>query len=76
MIKFSINKTAFQNALKITKQAIGSKVTIPALTKLKIEVEEKGITLIGSNGQISIKNFLPADNKDAVCLFQELVLSY
>ena len=43
MIKFSINKTAFQNALKITKQAIGSKVTIPALTKLKIEVEEKGI---------------------------------
>ncbi|MCE2142480.1 DNA polymerase III subunit beta, partial [Streptococcus thermophilus] len=51
MIKFSINKTAFQNALKITKQAIGSKVTIPALTKLKIEVEEKGITLIGSNGQ-------------------------
>ncbi|MCT4431111.1 DNA polymerase III subunit beta [Lactococcus cremoris] len=68
MIKFSINKTAFQNALKITKQAIGSKVTIPALTKLKIEVEEKGINLIGSNGQISIKNFLPADNKDASML--------
>ena len=40
MIKFSINKNAFQNALRITKQAIGSKVTIPALTKLKIEVEE------------------------------------
>ena len=68
MIKFSINKTAFQNALKITKQAIGSKVTIPALTKLKIEVEENGITLIGSNGQISIKNFLPVDNKDASML--------
>lgn len=68
MIKFSINKNAFQNALRITKQAIGTKVTIPALTKLKIEVEEKGITLIGSNGQISIKNFLPADNKDASML--------
>ncbi|HAP15677.1 MAG TPA: DNA polymerase III subunit beta, partial [Lactococcus sp.] len=53
MIKFSINKVAFQNALKITKQAIGSKVTIPALTKLKIEVTTEGITLTGSNGQIS-----------------------
>ena len=68
MIKFSINKTAFQNALRITKQAIGTKVTIPALTKLKIEVAEKGITLIGSNGQISIKNFLPVENKDASML--------
>ncbi|WP_251422218.1 MULTISPECIES: DNA polymerase III subunit beta [Lactococcus] len=65
MIKFSINKVAFQNALKITKQAIGSKVTIPALTKLKIEVTTEGITLTGSNGQISIENFLPATDRDA-----------
>ena len=65
MIKFSINKVAFQNALKITKQAIGSKVTIPALTKLKIEVTTEGITLTGSNGQISIENFLPAADRDA-----------
>lgn len=65
MIKFSINKVAFQNVLKITKQAIGSKVTIPALTKLKITVTAEGITLTGSNGQISIENFLPASDKDA-----------
>lgn len=65
MIKFTINKSAFQNALRITKQAIGSKVAIPALTKLKITVSKEGITLIGSNGQISIENFLPADDKDA-----------
>ena len=65
MIKFTINKSAFQNALRITKQAIGSKVAIPALTKLKITVAETGITLIGSNGQISIENFLPVDDKDA-----------
>ena len=65
MIKFTINKAAFQNALRITKQAIGSKVAIPALTKLKIVVTTDGITLVGSNGQISIENFIPADNKDA-----------
>ncbi|PCR99175.1 DNA polymerase III subunit beta [Lactococcus fujiensis] len=65
MIKFTINKSAFQNALRITKQAIGSKVAIPALTKLKIVVATEGITLVGSNGQISIENFIPADNKDA-----------
>ncbi|HBC90075.1 MAG TPA: DNA polymerase III subunit beta [Lactococcus sp.] len=49
----------------MTKQAIGSKVTIPALTKLKIEVTTEGITLTGSNGQISIENFLPATDRDA-----------
>ena len=65
MIKFTINKAAFQNALRITKQAIGSKVAIPALTKLKIDVKNDGITLVGSNGQISIENFLPVEDKDA-----------
>lgn len=71
MIKFTINKAAFQNSLRITKQAIGSKVAIPALTKLKIVVSTDGITLIGSNGQISIENFIPADNKDANMVIEE-----
>ncbi|GBG96885.1 DNA polymerase III subunit beta [Lactococcus termiticola] len=68
MIQLSINKAAFLNALRITKQAIGSKVAIPALSKLKIVVSNEGISLTGSNGQISIENFLPASDKDASML--------
>lgn len=71
MIKFSINKNAFLNALRITKQAIGSKVAIPALTKIKIVVSTEGIALTGSNGQISIENFLPASDKDAGMLVSD-----
>lgn len=65
MIKFTINKNAFQQALKITRQAIGSKVAIPALSKLKITIADDGIHLTGSNGQISIENYLSSEDKDA-----------
>lgn len=65
MIHFSINKTAFLNNLRITKQAISSKVAIPTLSKIKIDVTTEGITLTGSNGQISIENFLSKDDENA-----------
>ena len=64
MINFSINKTAFLNNLRITKQAISTKVAIPTLSKIKIDVSTEGITLTGSNGQISIENFLSKDDEN------------
>ena len=71
MINFSINKTAFLNNLRITKQAISSKVAIPTLSKIKIDVSTEGITLTGSNGQISIENFLAQDDENAGMLITE-----
>lgn len=70
MIKFTINKTAFLNALRITKQAIGSKIAIPVLSKLKITVDKEGILLTASNGQISIEKLLPKNDKDSGMLIE------
>ena len=58
MIHFSINKNLFLQALNTTKRAISSKNAIPILSTVKIDVTNEGVTLIGSNGQISIENFL------------------
>ena len=71
MINFSINKTAFLNNLRITKQAISTKVAIPTLSKIKIDVSTEGITLTGSNGQISIETFLSKDDENAGMLITE-----
>ncbi len=71
MINFSINKTAFLNNLRITKQAISTKVAIPTLSKIKIDVSTEGITLTGSNGQISIENFLSKDDENSGMLITD-----
>ena len=71
MINFSINKTAFLNNLRITKQAISSKVAIPTLSKIKIDVSTEGITLTGSNGQISIENFVAKEDENAGMLISQ-----
>lgn len=65
MIKFSINKTLFLQALNATKRAIGSKNAMEILSTIKIEVSKEGITLTGSNGEISIENFISIDNENA-----------
>lgn len=65
MIQFSINKTIFLQALSITKRAINSKNAIPILSTVKLEVSSEGITLTGSNGQISIENFISSQDENA-----------
>ncbi|MBF0805826.1 MULTISPECIES: DNA polymerase III subunit beta [unclassified Streptococcus] len=65
MFQFSVNKNLFLHALNTVKRAISPKNAIPILSTLKMEVEPEGITLIGSNGQISIENFIPIDQEDA-----------
>ena len=65
MINFSINKNLFLQALNTTKRAISHKNTIPILSTVKIDVTNEGITLIGSNGQISIENFISIKNENA-----------
>ena len=65
MINFSINKAYFLQALNTTKRAISSKNAIPILSTIKIDVTSEGITLIGSNGQISIEYFISVKDDNA-----------
>ena len=65
MIHFSINKNLFLQALNTTKRAISHKNAIPILSTVKIDVTKEGITLIRSNGQVSIENFISTQNENA-----------
>lgn len=65
MLKFSINKSLFLQALLATKRAIDSKNAIPILSSLKLNVSTSAITLTGSNGQISIENMIPTSDENA-----------
>ncbi|MGT2930417.1 DNA polymerase III subunit beta [Streptococcus dentasini] len=72
MINFSINKAFFLQALNATKRAISSKNAIPILSSIKIDVTTAGITLTGSNGQISIENSIASTNDNAGLLITEI----
>lgn len=72
MIDFSINTNLFLHALNTTKRAISTKNAIPILSTIKIDVNNEGITLIGSNGQISIENFISVQNENAGLLINSL----
>ncbi|MGT2907597.1 DNA polymerase III subunit beta [Streptococcus dentiloxodontae] len=65
MIQFTINKAYFIQALNTTRRAIASKNAIPILSTIKIEVTSEGITLTGSNGQISIENTISVSEENA-----------
>ena len=62
-MKFTINRHALTTQLANVSRAIPSKATIQILTGLKLSVNNEGITLIGSDSDISIESFLPIEDE-------------
>lgn len=62
-MKFTINRSAFLNNLADVQRAISSKTTIPILTGVKIIVNDEGLTLTGSDSDISIEAFIPVEDE-------------
>lgn len=62
-MKFTIGKNAFNSYLADVSRAIPAKATIPILTGLKITVTKEGVTLIGSDSEISIESFLSIEDE-------------
>ncbi|MCH4178001.1 MAG: DNA polymerase III subunit beta [Streptococcaceae bacterium] len=71
MLKFRINKNTFLANLRLAQKAITGKIVIPVLNFVKIDVSSEGMTLIGSNGKITIETFLAVDNEDAGMVIEE-----
>ncbi|MCH5462894.1 DNA polymerase III subunit beta [Lactobacillus sp. LC28-10] len=63
-MKFTINRAAFIKELNNVQRAISSKTTIPILTGLKLSADDSGLTLTGSDADISIETLIHADNPD------------
>lgn len=63
-MKFTINRQAFLKNLADVQRVVPSKATIPILTGIKLVVAEEGITLVGSDSEVSIEVFLPVENEE------------
>ncbi|WP_218683907.1 DNA polymerase III subunit beta [Carnobacterium maltaromaticum] len=62
-MKFSIKRSEFLKSLADVQRAISSRTTIPILTGLKIMASEEGLTLTGSDSDISIEAFISQEDE-------------
>lgn len=60
-MKFEIKREELLDGLNDVMKAISQKVAIPILTGIKIEVDEKGMTMTGSDSDITICTFIPSE---------------
>lgn len=69
-MKFTVKRTTFLQELQTVQRAISSKTTIPILTGVKIVLSEEGLTLTGSNADISIETFLNKEDEKAQMMIE------
>lgn len=60
-MKFDIMRDRLLDGLNDVMKAVSSKTTIPILTGIKIDVTNEGITLTGSDADITIQTFIPIE---------------
>lgn len=58
-MRFTINREEFLKGLMIANRAVGNKVANAVLTNLKIELDENGLFITGSNSDLTIKTLVP-----------------
>ena len=66
-MRFIISRNKLMSALNIASKAVTSRTPIAVLTGIKFELNEEGLTLIGSDTDLSISTFIKAEeNNDKV----------
>ena len=63
-MRFTINREEFLKGLTTSARAINSKNPIAALTNLKIELNENGLFITGSNRDLTIRTLVPYNSND------------
>ncbi|MFA5421367.1 MAG: DNA polymerase III subunit beta [Bacilli bacterium] len=58
-MRLTINREQLLKGLTIAAKAIGSKVPVPLLMNLKLVLNEKGLTIIGGNNELTINTLVP-----------------
>ncbi len=62
-MQFTIQKNKLVDAVNDVMKAVSSRTTIPILTGIKITATYEGVTLTGSDSDISIESFIPAEEE-------------
>ncbi|WP_080843611.1 DNA polymerase III subunit beta [Cytobacillus gottheilii] len=63
-MKFIIQRDRLVQSVQDVMKAVPSRTTIPILTGIKIVANEEGVALTGSDSDISIESFIPAQQDD------------
>ncbi len=71
-MKLTIHRGTFIQELQTVQRAIAAKTTINILTGVKIDLSHQGLTLTGSNAEISIESFLSVENEHAQMKIEEV----
>ncbi|WP_158738373.1 DNA polymerase III subunit beta [Alteribacillus sp. YIM 98480] len=61
---FVIQREHFVHSVQHVNKAVSSRTTIPILTGIKIEASSEGVTLTGSDSDISIESFIPSADEE------------
>lgn len=71
-MRFIISRNHLLNALNIVSKAVTTKTPIAVLTGIKFELTEGGLTLIGSDTDLSISTFIASEvnNEKVITIFQ------
>lgn len=64
-MKLTLNRNTFIQELQTVQRAIATKTTINILTGVKMDLTNQGLTLTGSNAEISIESFLSVEDETA-----------
>ncbi|WP_071461070.1 DNA polymerase III subunit beta [Bacillus massilinigeriensis] len=62
-MRFIIQRDHLLQSVQDVMKAVTSRTTIPILTGIKIVANEKGVTLTGSDSDISIESFIPREEE-------------
>ncbi|UJL46413.1 DNA polymerase III subunit beta [Virgibacillus sp. NKC19-16] len=65
-MKFIISRDQLITSVQDVMKAISSRTVIPILTGIKIEAKKHGIILTGSDSDISIESYIPAEQDENV----------
>ena len=63
-MKFTINRNQFIRQISNVQRAISTKSTIPILTGMKLVLTTEGLTVTGSNVDLSIQTFIAQSDSD------------
>lgn len=63
-MQFVINRDRFVQSVQHVTKAVSSRTTIPILTGIKIVASTEGVTLTGSDSDISIESFIPLEEEE------------
>lgn len=58
-MRFTIKREELLKGLNVASRAVASKVAVAVLANLKIELNEKGLFITGSNYDLTIRTFIP-----------------